>query len=33
MSIVVWHVLRRLPRPAILALMILLMTALARALS
>ena len=31
MSIVVWHVLRRLPRPAILGILILLLTAIARA--
>ncbi len=31
MSIVVWHVLRRLPRPAILGILILVLTAIARA--
>jgi hypothetical protein len=31
MSIMVWHVLRRLPRPAVLCLLILLLTPVARA--
>jgi hypothetical protein len=31
MSIMVWHVLRRLPRPAILGLLIFVLTAIARA--
>ena len=31
MSIMVWHVLRRLPRPAILAILIFVLTAIARA--
>jgi hypothetical protein len=31
MSIMVWHVLRRLPRPALLGLFIVVLTAVARA--
>jgi hypothetical protein len=31
MSVMVWHVLRRLPRPVLLGLLIFLLTALARA--
>ncbi len=31
MSIMVWHVLRRLPRPAILGLLIFVLSAIARA--
>jgi hypothetical protein len=31
MSIMVWHVLRRLPRPALLGLVIFILTAIARA--
>jgi hypothetical protein len=31
MSIMVWHVIRRLPRPALLAILIFTLTALARA--
>jgi hypothetical protein len=31
MSIVVWHVLRRLPRPALLGILLFLLTAIARA--
>jgi hypothetical protein len=31
MSIMVWHVIRRLPRPALLGIMIFTLTALARA--
>ncbi len=33
MSIMIWHVLRRLPRPALLGLLIFLLTAMARASS
>jgi hypothetical protein len=31
MSIMVWHVLRRLPRPALLCILILVLTSIARA--
>lgn len=31
MSIMVWHVLRRLPRPALLGLFVILLTTIARA--